>query len=699
MPVTDLNQGYDSSKSKISSIKNYTEVSKSAKKLKSSAGNSLSPGIPDVASQLNKVADQQKRYLRNQPTTFDQLFELLKLANGSGSETSKYLKQKLLETVTKIEPDIKKIISEEALKALGCSQEQTFQGFTSTDLELNPLETLPVGQGIYVPIQSMDIASILKVSTNSKVGKVIYEKQTPNVQSGNFLPYGGIRPFPMNKEFNRRLTGSNSSNSYKGEYGKYYRGVSGQDLFDFQYSPTNQFGVEQACYRVALISKVNSTLTVTGGTVNKVIDLLQDYYGTIKLIDTVDFTATLMNIVSGAISIKANLGSDEITEQTKFLIFLQRILGLCFDSRREIDVSGISKIAELDGVDETFFEATEVDLRNIDIRINNIQNGVMELVDCDNVQVPVDYETIINELINFRDKEDLSTEAQVQNIVDITNTLIENPDWKVFLPTNFDGQIFNQEFIRQIPLAVAGSILSPKVLFPIFVLLQVLESEGTNVYNQAVTSANTYTQSANTINGSVNNIINNQVDFAKTFKTFNIQVTSRVGSIFIEQLFQILKKDLINLLKPIISDIAKGRLEKKYLTIQRLVNIALILQQVAKGVDDYRKCKSLVDEILKILNLLSSLAPVGSKIPNALLLLTEFLPGTSPERSTINTIEELQKLALPTGPLPDGSPNLMLLFNLASNKGVDKEQAENGTSDSFGLTDEGIPVKIWLKTK
>jgi HPt (histidine-containing phosphotransfer) domain-containing protein len=697
--IVDLSEGYDSSQSKISSIKNYTEVSKSAKKLKSTAGNSQSPAIPDVASQLNKVADQQKRYLRNQPTTFDQLFNLLKLANGSGSETSKYLKKKLLETVTKIEPNIKKIISEEALKALGCSQEQTFQGFTSTDLELNPLETLPVGQGIYIPIQSMDIASILKISTTSKVGKVIYEKQTPNVQTGNFLPYGGIRPFPMNKEFNQRLTGSNFSNSYKGEYGKYYQGVSGQDLFDFQYSPTNQFGVDQACYRVTLISKVNSLLTTTGGTVNKIIDFLQDYYGTIKLIDTVDFTATLMNIVSGAISIKGTAGSEEISEQSKFLIFLQRILGLCFDSRREIDVSGISKIAELDGVDETFFEATEVDLRNIDRRINNIQNGIMELIDCDNVQVPVDYETIIDELIEFRDKEDLSTEDQVQNIIDITNTLIENPDWKVLLPTTFDGQILNQEFIRQIPLAVAGSILSPKVLFPIFVLLQVLESEGTNVYNQAVTSANTYTQSANTINGSVNNIINNQVDFAKTFKTFNIQVTSRIGSIFIEQLFQILKKDLINLLKPVITDIAKGRLEKKYLTIQRLVNIALILQQIVKGVDDYRKCKSLVDEILKILNLLSGFAPPGSKIPNALLLLTEFLPGTSPERSTINAIEELQKLGIPTGTLPDGSPNLMLLFNLSSNKGTEKEQAENGTADSFALTAEGIPVKSWIKLR
>ena len=182
----------------------------------------------------------------------------------------------------------------------------------------------------------------------------------------------------MNKEFYLRLAGFNSSNSYKGQYGKYYQGVSGQDLFDFQYSPTNQFGVDQPCYRVALISKVNPTATITGGTENKVVDFLEDYYATIKLFDSVDFTANLLNVLSGAISIKANLGSDEIQKQSQFLLILQRILGLCFDSRREIDVSGVSKIAELDGVDESFFELTEVDLRNIDVRINNIQNGVME---------------------------------------------------------------------------------------------------------------------------------------------------------------------------------------------------------------------------------------------------------------------------------------------------------------------------------
>ena len=40
-------------------------------------------------------------------------------------------------------------------------------------------------------------------------------------------------------------------------------------------------------------------------------------------------------------------------------------MGLCFDNRKEIDVSGIAKLAELDDIDESFFEFTDIDLRNI----------------------------------------------------------------------------------------------------------------------------------------------------------------------------------------------------------------------------------------------------------------------------------------------------------------------------------------------
>jgi hypothetical protein len=229
-------------------------------------------------------------------------------------------------------------------------------------------------------------------------------------------------------------------------------------------------------------------------------------------------------------------------------------------------------------------------------------------------------------------------------------------------------------------------------------LLRVVQNDATGLYNQAVTSANTYVQSGNTVLGQVNNIVNNQVDFLKTFESFNIQVTSKIGSIFIKQLFELLKKDIIMLISSVVKDIAKGRLEKKYLTVQRLTDIALIIQQVVRGVDDYRKCKSLVDDILIILKLLSGLAPPNSKLPAPLLLLTKFLPGTSAERSTINVIKELQGLGIPTGTLPDGSPNLMLLYNLASNIGAEKEEAQNGTVDALGISATG-PVEIFAKKR
>ena len=132
-------------------------------------------------------------------------------------------------------------------------------------------------------------------------------------------------------------------------------------------------------------------------------------------------------------------------------------------------------------------------------------------------------------------------------------------------------------------------------------------------------------------------------------------------------------KDIINLISSVISDVSNSQRLKKYTIILRLVNILLILAQL---IDDYRKCKSLINDILLLLKTIFG-RPDGS-IPMPLLLLTQFLPGTSPERATINTIELLQSVGIPTGTLPDGSPNLMGIYNLMTHKGSDKEESENG---------------------
>ena len=53
---------------------------------------------------------------------------------------------------------------------------------------------------------------------------------------------------------------------------------------------------------------------------------------------------------------------------------------------------------------------------------------------------------------------------------------------------------------------------------------------------------------------------------------------------------------------------------------------------------------------------------------------------------TINTIQTLQGLGVPTGALPDGSPNLMLQFNLATNKAIVSNITEEGKVESIGMT-------------
>jgi hypothetical protein len=238
--------------------------------------------------------------------------------------------------------------------------------------------------------------------------------------------------------------------------------------------------------------------------------------------------------------------------------------------------------------------------------------------------------------------------------------------------------------------------LSPKVLFPIFTLLQVVEGQAKNTYNQAVTSGNTFIQSGNTTLGGVNNIINNGVDFLKVFKSFNVQLISKIGAIFLKALYDILKRDILLLISSVISDISKSQRLKKYTIILRLVSILLILAQL---IDDYRKCKSLINNILLLLKTIFGVS--DGSIPFPLLIFTEFLPGTSPERSTINTIELLQGVGIPTGVLPDGSPNLMGIYNLMTHKGADKEEAENGKIEGMTIVPPfaGGPCDVYGKKR
>ena len=688
-PVLDVTNADEKINSRISALKTSVDVLKSEKDLKKSVGDSFQKAQETITSQLDKIKDLQKRFQREPPNSLDQLLNFLGETRGKNIATLKYLRRKILDTSSAMEPKMIAILKEESIKALGCSQEQTYKGNNPSLFQIQPLSTIPQGPNdgfLYIPVQSVDFFSNLKNSPDSQIGKTYYEKPEPTADP-IFRPFGGIETFPMNKQLNKLMESSNLGRSMNQILGKDYAGVSGQPLFDVQYTLNNGLGISGNFFRVALIDRVDNS----GNTVNKVGEFIADYYSTIKVMDNVDVTAQLVNIISQAINIKGEVGFGELDKQSRFALIVQRILGLCFDNRREIDVSGIAKIGELDGVDESFWELNEIDLRNIEQTIANVQKGVIEFEDCENVKLPVDAENLIEQLIQFRDFTASTVEQQIQTTEEILDSISQNPEWSALIPSNFNvGIAINQQIIKKIPLAIAAAVLTPKVLLPIFTVMAITQSAATFTYNQAVTSANTQITSANTLIASANtmqtqigqegsNIITSGEDFLKKWKTFSIAMLSRINEEFLKTLYEVLKKDILGLIAVIIQDIEKSKKLKKYAIILRLLELTII---VARLINDYKRCKSLLSSILLLLNLINGIGKkplIGGRqdIPLPLLLAASLLPGFSPERATINFIEKLQELGIPTGVLPDGSPNLMLLYNLMTNKAIDEERAAN----------------------
>jgi hypothetical protein len=109
--------------------------------------------------------------------------------------------------------------------------------------------------------------------------------------------------------------------------------------------------------------------------------------------------------------------------------------------------------------------------------------------------------------------------------------------------------------------------------------------------------------------------------------------------------------------------------------ILKLIQLLLI---IAQFITDWRKCKSVVDELLQLLTVATTgWGGFGNEIPLPLLLATKLLDGYSESRAFIGAIEEMQKLGIPTGAMPDGSPNLDVLSKFAQMKAMAKEDAEN----------------------
>lgn len=634
----DINEGFKSVSDKITTNKKYKKIKEDVDELKKKAGSSFEQSKDKISGQLSNLKDYKKRFQKNGRTQLDRLLELNFLSTGSGSNTKNYLKRIFVKAIQELLPKIQEILNEEIIKSIGCSEDQEF-----------------VPQTFYIRVKSIDLLNLLKDDPTSDTGKVLYE-------SSDIL-YGQY-PFPMNKQLYDLI--QNINQPYSTPAGTSYKGKSGQELFDITYvesyvdSQTNQT-IQGSFFKIDLKNRVNS--------INKITEFLKDYYTTITILEYKNFFASLFNQLCGAISIERGDGKLELGDFQKVLIIIQRILGLCFDEKKEIDVSGTAKLSELDGIDESFFEFTEMDLRFIDQTVSDIKLGVVEFEECDTVKLPVNSGDILDSINNLNFVPDSNQNNTIDDAANLTDVLTSNPGW---FPLEINVDL---SFLKEFPKALVMTVLSPKVLLPLFVMLKSLGDD-------------------------VDNKINSFLDFVKNFKSLVINLASKISALFVEILVDLIRKDIKNLIRSIISDIRNEKVRLRLEIIRSLTEVTLSLITLIK---DFRKCKSVIDELLSLLKLANK--SFGNDVPLPLLFASELLDGYSSTRSFLNIIDEFEQLGLPTGPMPDGSPNLMLASIKATLDGMDKEEAQNGSYVSavkpLSVTPIGqtLPLKIYGKKK
>ncbi len=506
---------FNESKSKLNAFKEFNKVNQSIKDAQAKV-NQFQKKASDIQQSLDsaKIDEAIKNKLSS---SFEQMIEMIAMTKGASISTSEFLRAKFLKAIQKIKPVLMDILTQEMISALGCSNESTYSP-----------------EDIYIKVSSIDLFKSLIINPDTSSGKAYYELKDVN---DNTLIQ---KSRPTNKMLYKLL--ENPGVTLSVLYGTNYKGVSAQPLFDISHVTYNpQTGQSGKYFKITLLSKADGIQRVT--------DFLMDYLNTIDLIDLKGFITKLIDLVLNIFTLDVGFGSATIDDSSKFGLMVQRVLGLCFDFDEEINVGGSVKTPEVDNVTDTFFEFGEIDLRAIEQRTSNIKLGVVEFVDCNNVKLPITNTSYVLDTIN-QITEDTDANSSVGSIID---SLVNDPRWSMDFPYPNELKLsINNDLIKNFPLAVVGSLLTPKILLPFILMYKAL--------------GRVFDDTAQGVMG-----------FLKEFKKFFINVASRIGAIFVEVLFEEIKKDILRLTRSILQDIKNEAKSSQAAIVLALLDTAILI--------------------------------------------------------------------------------------------------------------------------
>ena len=494
----------------------------------------------------NRRKESRKNFIKKlDPTSGDTLSTKIQSEYNYFKTTDTYrgLANILFLSIQNTKAKIKNLLIEDIISTIGCSEEQSYDNMINTP--------------IYIKVKNIDLFNILKTSPDDEYGKLNYEKE---------ITTNGTIPYSMNRELFNRLS---SYQSFSQQYGQSFIGASGQELFDIQYVDNyiDQNNIQQFgdFFKVTLKGQLNNK--------TKVSDFLNDYYESIDVFNLSSVMNISLSQIFGGINIGIKSSEEEIKALTKFQKVVKRLMGACTDPRQKIDVSGTGKLSDLDLLDNSFFDVTNLEDVNIEQTVNRKINGLVTFEGCDEVNLPVNSQaasSVINNVINEN-----NAVSQINLFFAGIEDLTSDQNWQT---AGFGLELklsLNLDIIKNLPIALFRAILSPKVLLGFLVMIKSLIT--------------------NTLD------FDDLSDFLIKFKKFVAKFTRNIIAIFIEELATQIKKNIKQLVTSVLNDIKDELLDKQtkmYVTILEALLIA------GKGFLDYRECKPVIDDILKLLNLI-----------------------------------------------------------------------------------------------
>ena len=597
---------------------------------------------------MRKKEKKQKRSEKRQEradkraATKQNISEKLKpVRDALDSDYGKVLKKIIKQAISNVIPKIPDIIISEILRSFDCD--------LSTEIPV-------VGDGldtdIVIRIDQVDLFKQLKVTPDKGVGKYFYEASKFDMG----IPFPYQSPFPMNRFLYHVTQNANTKFPVPGQSGKVLFTIMYDGVDSFIISPHYKGGGGLAANSTVFSDIAPDTPSVPGGGVKfTVAEFLKDYLYNIKVIELQGLLGAMLEINAG---LSLSFGNDgkknfaDILGINKLIGILNKFIIACDGlDLGEVSTDTISHLQELTD-DDGYFNFTAEEEKNFYVEAERKSNGVMKFASCDNIEIPLDreiFENAADEIMAEIVKGGTGTEQLLMVLQTGVEGSITKHTGDTFKDLNWNWNIhFMQELVINFPLVLCLALMSTKVILPI-VLVAII------VNNNTLLAAN-------------------PAEFVKLFKRVFVRICRAILKEVLKIVFKILKQFLIKLLIIYIKMLLATQKGKRIKMILALIQTLL---PFIADLNNAKNCKEILMIIMKMI------AATGIDIPFAPP--PKFLQFAAMARSGTNSLRtfekltvKLENLGIPTGDMPDGTPNLFMLSQFALADAMDEEETING---------------------